>query len=133
MPLGLYCDTQPAQAGTGTEDVNDRDFSAVDPGDENIHANSTAANFLTGTLASQTWRNDKRKIAVHTIYSLEHAEVEKPDNNGKINCNNDIENKDEYLQVVVVVELSREITLNSKLNPIQEQNTYDLVWATTMR
>ena len=33
-----------AQAGTGTEDVNeDNDFSALDSEDENVHANSTAA------------------------------------------------------------------------------------------
>ena len=37
----------------------------------------------TGTLASQTRRNNKRKIAVHTIYSLEYIGVEKPDNDGK--------------------------------------------------
>ena len=36
--------TSPAQAGTGTEDVNeDNDFSALDSEDKNVHANSTAA------------------------------------------------------------------------------------------
>ena len=102
-----------------------RDFSAVDPEDENIHANSTAANSLTGTLAEQTWRNDKRKISVHTIYSLEHAEAEKPDKMANVN-NNNANNKHEYLQVVVVVGLSRYITLNSKHNPIQEQT--HMIW-----
>ena len=40
--------------------------------------------------------------------------VEKADNNGKINDNNE---KDEYLQVLVVVEVSREDQLISMLTP----------------
>lgn len=55
----------PAQAGTETEVVSeDNDFSAMDSEDENIHTNST--------LASQTRRNNKWKLAVHTIYSFEY-------------------------------------------------------------
>ena len=73
-----------AQAGTGTEDVNeDNDFSAMDSKDETIHANSTAAlpnwdpSFTNLEKWQEVWIDDQ------TIYSLENIGVEKPDNDGK--------------------------------------------------
>ena len=57
------------------------------------------------------------------------AAVEKPDNNGKVNDNNYINDKEILTNGHVVVEVSREDHMTSLLTPAQKQDPYDLVWA----
>ena len=92
---------------------------------------NTTTPSLIGTLAEQTrkkWQEDG--FGDQTIYSLDiDAAVEKPDNNGKVNDNNDINDKEILTNGHVVVEVSSEDHMTSLLTPAQKQDQYDLVWA----